>query len=737
MNWLEKTLRWIALGGVFLLPFICLIVADNLFFPYITGKNFAFRIIVEISTAAWLSLALVSPKYRPRRSWILAAFSIFVLIVLIADLQGVNVFKSLWSNYERMDGWITLAHLLAYIVVATAMVSTEELWQWVWWENLAVSVFLSLYGLLQVAGVLTLGQGGGAGLSARVDATFGNPIYLAVYMLFNVFIAAMLWQKSWVASRSGERFWPSWGYGAVIVLDTLVLFLTGTRGTMLGIVGGAVLALLIYAFLEGSRRVRTSAVVSIVVVIVLALGLKAAHGTAFVQRIGFLERLSSISLSDATINARFLNMGIAWQGVKERPILGWGQENYAIVFDKYYDPRMYAQEQWFDRVHDIIFDWLIAAGFLGLISYLSIFGATLWALWKKGTAFTTGERSILTGLLAGYFFHNLTVFDNITSYILFGTLLAFIAYRSSVAAPRTVARDLIAESALPYVTLVLALVLWGVAWFLNAGALAQNRTLISALAEGDPAKKLANFETAINYHSFGTQEAREQLSQIASAAAAADIATSVKQQYLDVTAKEMQAQAQASPLDARFPLFLGAVYDAFGDLGDGKAALDRAHELSPRKQTILYEMGQNAFARGDTAGALSDFKTAYELETSNTDALFYYAAALLRTGKDAEANALLAPYIENGQAADQRILAALILRGQYARAAQIWAAHVKAVPNDLQGYVTLAALYYQQGNRAQSIQVLQQAEMVAPSAKSQIDPLIEEIRSGTAQISTK
>ena len=65
MSTLEKTLRWIVLGGVFALPFVPLIVADgvhfpyNLFFPYITGKNFAFRLIVEIMAGAGLAVPLV------------------------------------------------------------------------------------------------------------------------------------------------------------------------------------------------------------------------------------------------------------------------------------------------------------------------------------------------------------------------------------------------------------------------------------------------------------------------------------------------------------------------------------------------------------------------------------------------------------------------------------------------------------------------------------------------------
>src|SRR3989344_4257539 len=103
MPLLEKTLRWIVLIGVFALPFIVFIVADSLFFPFITGKNFAFRIIVEVLTGAWLVLALVNPTFRPRRSWLLGAFAIFVGIVAIADALGVYPFKSFWSNYERMD----------------------------------------------------------------------------------------------------------------------------------------------------------------------------------------------------------------------------------------------------------------------------------------------------------------------------------------------------------------------------------------------------------------------------------------------------------------------------------------------------------------------------------------------------------------------------------------------------------------------------------------------------------
>src|SRR3972149_11263552 len=140
---IEKTLRFIVLGGIFALPFIVFIIAQSLFFPFITGKNFTFRIIVEIMTGAYLALALVNPSVRPRRSYLLGAFALFVLVVALADAFGVYPFKSFWSNYERMDGWVTLAHLFLYFVVASSVLNTEKLWKAFWQTELVMSLLIA------------------------------------------------------------------------------------------------------------------------------------------------------------------------------------------------------------------------------------------------------------------------------------------------------------------------------------------------------------------------------------------------------------------------------------------------------------------------------------------------------------------------------------------------------------------------------------------------------------------
>src|SRR3989344_4338631 len=98
------------------------------FVPFHNCKNLAVRISVEVISGAYLALAFANPAYRPRRNWLLAAFAIFLVVIAIADAQGVYPFKSFWSNYERMEGWVTQAHLFAYFLVTVSVLNTQNLW---------------------------------------------------------------------------------------------------------------------------------------------------------------------------------------------------------------------------------------------------------------------------------------------------------------------------------------------------------------------------------------------------------------------------------------------------------------------------------------------------------------------------------------------------------------------------------------------------------------------------------
>ena len=66
----NNIIKWTIITGLWAVLLTPFFVANSMFFPYITGKNFAFRIIIEIIFALWVYLAFVDAKYRPKFSWL-------------------------------------------------------------------------------------------------------------------------------------------------------------------------------------------------------------------------------------------------------------------------------------------------------------------------------------------------------------------------------------------------------------------------------------------------------------------------------------------------------------------------------------------------------------------------------------------------------------------------------------------------------------------------------------------
>ena len=220
---------------------------------------------------------------------------------------------------------------------------------------------MGIYALLQLAGKLAIHQG-----NSRLDATLGNATYLAVYMLFHIFIAAMF------ALRETTGKTMRYVYGAVALLDLFILYHTATRGAILGFLGGAFITSALLIFWNRENRLIRNAAIGIIAVVILSVGsVLVFRNSDFMKNNPVLSRFTSISLTETTTKSRFLIWNMSWQGVKEHPILGWGQENYIVLFNKYYDPKMYQQEPWFDRSHNVFFDWLVSGGILALLAYLS------------------------------------------------------------------------------------------------------------------------------------------------------------------------------------------------------------------------------------------------------------------------------------------------------------------------------------------------------------------------------
>lgn len=716
----SKLLRYGVLAGIFLIPFLPLVVSSAMFFPFITGKNFVFRIIAELVFGGWVVLALREPAYRPKLSWILVAFAAFVGVVGLADVLGENPLKSIWSNFERMEGWVTLAHLFLYFLVAGAALRTERLWERFFDIMLGVSALLGIYGLFQLGGVLEIHQGG-----ARLDATFGNAAYLAGYMVFHVFLAGVM------LIRRYRSVLARYAYGALIALQLVTLYFTATRGAILGLIGGALLAALLAALFEREwRGVRKAAVGALIILAVIVSGFVAIRGTPFVGESPVLSRLASISLEGGS--TRFTVWRMAFEGVKERPILGWGQENFNYVFNKYYEPSLYAQEPWFDRVHNVLLDWLIAGGVLGLLAYLSLFAALLWYLWKPGSVFPPVERALFTGMLAGYLFHNLFVFDNIVSYVVFMSFLAYFHFRSARRDIFT-REPVLAGSVLDRVTVPTMLILTlFLVYAVNVPNVRAARDLLQAIspqAEGIP-KNLELFRSALAHNSFANQEIREQLTQAATRVGTLNVDIALKREFFTLAYGEMEKQIKEAPNDARHYLFIGSLLTSFRQFDAGLPYFAKARDLSPRKPSMLLTLGSAYLAKGDRENALKFFKEGFELEPRYGESRILYASGLVYAGRETEADALLVEGFGGVLVDSEQLVRAYFDAGLYDRVVAIWKGRVERNPSDPQTRVSLAAAYLAAGSRAAAVAELERAVELNSAFREQGEFLIKEIQAG-------
>ncbi len=717
---MKDILKIVMFVGTFSVLFIPLIVANEMFFPYITGKNFWFRILVEISFASWVVLAILDASYRPRFSWILASVLSLVTVMLFANLLGENPQKSFWSNFERMDGYVTLLHFMAYFIILASILKDKTInvlgyhttsWYMFLFTALIAASAVSFSVFKELAGVTD------PTANWRIDGTLGNSTYMAVYMLFNTFIAV------WLVAHIKNHFWKI-TFAFLAVLFVFLLFQTGTRGTIIGLAGGMfVTALYIAVFNTQYPIVRKYALGALVGVVMIVGVLVVAKDTALVQNSLMLQRATNINSTELDLRLTIWKLGI--EGVKERLILGWGQENFSYVFNKYYVPNLsYRAELWYDRAHNVFMDWLVTGGVLGLLAYLSIFiSAGYYLFWRpmfgKDGGFSVTERGLLLGIGAAYFIHNLVVFDNIVSYIFFAMVLALVHSRVSVPfglwKDRVFNQTIVTQVVAPTVFIIAV----AVVYMVNVPGIRAAQDIIDAFRTNDFSTRLVSFERAYDRNSFANQEITEQFVQQA-LNIANDPKTTAEEKATILQSAEAKLikLAEAKPGDARVYVFMTSFYRSIGQIDKAREHAKLARQYSPNKPAVVVEQGVVEYQAGDYVAMNSFFKEAYDLETRNPEAREYYITSLFYNGDAMTAMALITEAdaaFKLRLAKSDFVIGAINKAGEFTLLTELFELRVAADSSNAQNWATLAFLYLELKDKDKAIETLARAGTAVPT----------------------
>ncbi len=468
---------------LYLAPFTVVIVSSSTLFPFIVGKYVFFRTVVSFALIFYLLGLLFQDKSlvvgrKLLVNPLIIAVLTFVLIFIFAGFFGVNPSWSFWSNFERGEGGLQILYLGVFFLLLVSLFREKSDWQKLFLISIIAGVLMIFYGVF--AGLkyidaettiqtingapqkILTGKGGpfyqtfhsfiGEDFREkgyRFAGSIGNPAYVSVYLVFIIFYALYLLIDKY---RYRLNSTGAISLMAAIIFFLIFFFLAATRGAFLGLILAVLSGLVYLGFSIKSWR---KWFFSVGVIMLLVIGL-----LVYFRNTPFIKSLPGARIFDISFRTEnFQNRMVLWKtaldGFKERPILGWGPENFTTVFDKHYNvkhfhPNAEGFGAWYDRAHNIFLDYLTQAGIFGLLSFLGIFVIFYWQLFKFDERPTTNNsqhksdnkqkllvvsrqslvsNALLFAMPIAYLIQGIVLFDILPTYINLFMFLAFSVYK--------------------------------------------------------------------------------------------------------------------------------------------------------------------------------------------------------------------------------------------------------------------------------------------------------------------
>lgn len=636
--------------------FFVLIIGVPLFYysqgvyPYTLSKLFFFQVIAEIIFFLWLPLAISSPRYRPVQTPLLIAGSIFLTAFFLASLNGIDFWRSIWSTYERGVGFFAILHFAAIGLVASS-IYRELPWRKIFYSSLAVSVFVDVIAFFQLRIInLLLFENPGN----RPGSTFGNPTFMSDYLIPHIFLAVYL-LFSLLKESGGNRNWryaKIFLVGVAGLINVFTVFLAQTRGDILGLMAGALILFLMFSFRppEGvpdflAKKQTYIAFISAIAVIVVVFF--ATKNNPLWKKIPGIARFSSFSFSaDAgSIEPRLLALSAGWQGFLEKPILGWGPENFAPIFDRYYNPKALEftyKETHFDKPHNTFMEYADSGGIVLFLAFLAFIGTAIYESFKQSDRLW---KTIFVSSVVSYCVSQFFIFETIGPllmlYIFFGaTDGAFREKSGEVMTDGNYVWNGSSTKISPVIVsaaLIVALIPVYAVNFKSFMAANYQYEAFQNLLNQNISVSLRYFEDSIKTWSPYSWNFKRDYA-IAVAGQYFNYPGTVTDEDVLKAVKAMEQVRDEHSADAFNHYALVNLYNEVAGINK-KQYTDKAEneakialEISPGRQEIYFYLAKTKSIEGDYAGALAVLKKALDEDPKVADSHFYYGLLAFAVG---------------------------------------------------------------------------------------------------------
>jgi O-antigen ligase len=605
--------------------FTPLVLLNKFFFPFVGPKSLYFMGLAEIIFFLWILLVLIDKTYRPKLNFVLIFVSIYLFSAILSTIFGINPSYSFWSKHERMTGLLMQFHLFVFFLVLSSTFKKEDFKKF-FVASISVALLVGLIAILNVDNQTMRGGG-----------TLGNESFLGTYLLFNIFFALYLIFQT---KKEIKIF-------SIVSFFVLVFFLlhagvslkntnssdfifnffykSGARAAKISLYGALVLIFLLWLIKSKNKILKFGALISLIFgIVVLIYGI---YSVMFVPESFFRKMLEK---EVGSFGGRFYVWQTAKEAFLEKPIFGFGPENFEFAFLRHYNP-CFGREPcggdiWYDRAHNVIFDTLVSQGIIGLISYFVLLFGLLFILWKKylRKEIDFWTSSIFTALFSAYFIQNLTVFDMVSSYLMFFLSLSFISSLEIFTKKEETKKTFQKQKEIEVFTfLTLFFIFVFSFYYFIISPFSSSTAVINFLSSQDFQAK-DNFLKKALSSPLGRTQIREFLAREILNGARFGQTEEIKKMYfnfLNVIESELEKSIKENPLDYRAYLTLGEVLIFKGEIlknqeifNKAEDILKKAIEISPKNQQAFVLLGKNYFFEGKKEESIFYFQKAVDLD---------------------------------------------------------------------------------------------------------------------------
>lgn len=735
----QKFYLWILRSGVYLSLFSVFLVFKGLLFPFITSKQISFNILIEILLIFWLGLIIQYPEYRPKKFYVNFGLIAFFAVLIISSFTGVDFNLSFWGDVERMLGVFHLLHFLAFYFIVITVFKKWEHWKPLFILSIILAAIVSLIGLK---------EGG------KIYSTIGNSAYVSAYIIFNIYFMILLFFKE-------RNKWLGLLYFLPLPFYLQIFYAGNITGAVVGLGVSLIFMAFLYGALARNKMVKIATLGTALLMVVLVSSLFVYKDTAWVQEHRKTNKLIgsilAVDFQKNTFQTRLISWRAAWYDFKEHPILGTGHGNYAIVFDKYFDPVFLShtsQETYFDRAHNNLIDIASTAGLLGLFAYLSIFAALAYYLIQgyRKDKLDVHEFTVISALIAAYFIQNLAVFDSLVTYIYLMVSLGYVYWAYHRDEEFIFPRDKELTNKNIYTLAGAGVILLVIMYQYNYKPL----QMLSLTIEGHKAFQQGQLENAFKIfkeaHALDTVLDRDSRTSMArlflgNPSQLQNMDAAKRQEMLDYNIEISKKNAAYNENDSMNQMVLAQMLnltasyhrdnpEKFSFYSDqALEAINRSIEASPGRVPIYYQKAQILMARGDKDGVIETLKYAAGLNDRYSESFCHLGRTYIFYGQNDEAwqyydqcidlnglgNISPAAYLKN------TIIPHYAEANDTGRLIKLYVRLSQMDKKDYESLIELAKLYQADGQIEKALAAVDEAVSVNPGIKESADRFKAEI----------